>query len=149
MLDGSHALELHRYRSICYAGHPRMTPATAVATMRHEPIFRSIAVRTVTVLTAAALVVLIGAFAGGFVSGLAGFGTGLVALGIWLHVIQPTTAATLVVVCSVVSQATGTTTGSSRYGRAVSSDTLDTLDALGFWPRRGRQSVDSVQSVRG
>jgi hypothetical protein len=42
-----------------------MTPATAVATLRHEPIFRSIAVRTVTVLTAAALVVLIGAFAGG------------------------------------------------------------------------------------
>ena len=51
------------------------------------------------------LVVLAGAFAGGFVSGLAGFGTGLVALGIWLHVLAPITAATLVVVCSVVSQA--------------------------------------------
>ena len=99
--------------------HPEMTLATTAATMRHEPIFRSIAVRTVTVLTAAALVVLIGAFAGGFVSGLAGFGTGLVAVGIWLRVIQPTTAATLVVVCSVVSQATGTRTGSSRDDRAV------------------------------
>src|SRR5690348_1376908 len=28
-------------------------------------------------------------------------------------------------------------------------DTVDTLDALGLWPGRGRQSVDSVQSVRG
>ena len=56
-------------------------------------------------LSAAMLVVLGGAFAGGFVSGLAGFGTGLVALGIWLHVLSPPTAATLVVVCSVVSQA--------------------------------------------
>jgi uncharacterized membrane protein YfcA len=49
--------------------------------------------------------VLFGALAGGFVSGLAGFGTGLVALGIWLHVIEPQVAASLVVVCSVVSQA--------------------------------------------
>ncbi|MFL5134444.1 MAG: hypothetical protein ACJ8C6_07810, partial [Microvirga sp.] len=49
--------------------------------------------------------VLFGALAGGFVSGLAGFGTGLVALGIWLHVIEPRAAASLVVVCSVVSQA--------------------------------------------
>lgn len=50
-------------------------------------------------------VVLLGAFAGGFVSGLAGFGTGLVALGIWLHVIDPRAAASLVVICSVVAQA--------------------------------------------
>jgi uncharacterized membrane protein YfcA len=55
-------------------------------------------------LTAASLVVLAGAFAGGFISGLAGFGTGLVALGIWLHVIDPAPAATLSAVCSVVSQ---------------------------------------------
>lgn len=51
-----------------------------------------------------ALTVATGAFAGGFVSGLAGFGTGLVALGIWLHVVPPTTAATLVAICSVLSQ---------------------------------------------
>ena len=56
-------------------------------------------------VSAATLVVLAGAFAGGFVSGLAGFGTGLVALGIWLHVLAPATAVTLAVVCSVVSQA--------------------------------------------
>lgn len=55
-------------------------------------------------LSAATLVVLGGAFAGGFVSGLAGFGTGLMALGIWLHVLAPATAATLAVLCSVVSQ---------------------------------------------
>ncbi len=51
-----------------------------------------------------ALIVLAGAFAGGFVSGLAGFGTGLIALGFWLHVLAPGTASTLVVVCSVLSQ---------------------------------------------
>lgn len=55
--------------------------------------------------TGAAFVVLGGAFAGGFVSGLAGFGNGLVALGIWLHVLQPAPAATLVAVCAVVAQA--------------------------------------------
>ena len=55
-------------------------------------------------LTAASLVVLGGAFAGGFVSGLAGFGTGLMALGIRLYVLEPATAATLVALCSVVSQ---------------------------------------------
>jgi uncharacterized protein len=48
--------------------------------------------------------VLAGAFAGGFVSGLAGFGTGLVALGIWLHALPPAAAATLVVACSVFAQ---------------------------------------------
>jgi hypothetical protein len=41
---------------------------------------------------------------GGFVSGLAGFGTGLVALGIWLHVIPPATATALVLICSVAAQ---------------------------------------------
>ena len=50
------------------------------------------------------LVVMAGALAGGFVAGLAGFGTGLVALGIWLHVLPPVAAASLVVICSVVSQ---------------------------------------------
>ena len=52
----------------------------------------------------AELVVFIGALAGGFVSGLAGFGTGLTALGIWLYVMTPALAASLVVVCSVVAQ---------------------------------------------
>lgn len=46
-----------------------------------------------------------GAVLGGFLSGLAGFGTGLIAMGIWLHVAKPPLAAVLVIVCSVVSQA--------------------------------------------
>ena len=48
--------------------------------------------------------ILLGAFAGGFVSGMTGFGTGLTALAFWLHVIGPTLAAPLVIVCSVIAQ---------------------------------------------
>lgn len=51
-----------------------------------------------------ALTVLAGALLAGFVNGLAGFGTGLVALGLWLHVIDPLLAAPLVVICSVIAQ---------------------------------------------
>ncbi len=47
---------------------------------------------------------LAGALAGGFVSGLAGFGTALMALGIWLYVLPPSLAVPLVLVCSVVAQ---------------------------------------------
>jgi uncharacterized protein len=46
----------------------------------------------------------LGALAGGFVSGLAGFGTGLVALGIWLYVLPPSIAVPLVVICSIIAQ---------------------------------------------
>lgn len=45
-----------------------------------------------------------GALLAGFVNGLAGFGTGLVALGLWLHVLDPQLAAPLVVICSVIAQ---------------------------------------------
>lgn len=45
-----------------------------------------------------------GALAGGFVSGLAGFGTALMALGLWLYVLPPTAAVSLVLICSVVGQ---------------------------------------------
>lgn len=45
-----------------------------------------------------------GALAGGFISGLAGFGTALVALGIWLYVLPPKLAVQLVLICSIVSQ---------------------------------------------
>ena len=38
-------------------------------------------------------------------TGLAGFGTGLTALGFWLHVVSPSVAAALVAACSVVGQA--------------------------------------------
>jgi uncharacterized membrane protein YfcA len=47
--------------------------------------------------------VLAGALVGGFVSGLTGFGTGITAMGIWLHAISPPVAASLVIICSVVS----------------------------------------------
>jgi hypothetical protein len=50
------------------------------------------------------VIVTSGALAGGFVSGLAGFGTGITALGIWLYAVSPSIAASLVIVCSVVSQ---------------------------------------------
>ncbi|HYZ32802.1 MAG TPA: sulfite exporter TauE/SafE family protein [Crenalkalicoccus sp.] len=53
----------------------------------------------------ALLLIAAGALAGGFVSGLAGFGTGLAALGIWLHAVPPAHAASLVVICSVIAQA--------------------------------------------
>ncbi len=48
--------------------------------------------------------ILAGALAGGLVNGLTGFGTGITAFGIWLHAIPPMTAASLVIICSVVSQ---------------------------------------------
>ena len=48
--------------------------------------------------------ILIGAFAGGLVSGLTGFGTGITALPFWLAATTPQLAAPLVVVCSLVAQ---------------------------------------------
>lgn len=51
------------------------------------------------------VVVVLGALCGGFVTGLAGFGTGLTALAFWLHVVDPVVAAALVAACSVVGQA--------------------------------------------
>jgi uncharacterized membrane protein YfcA len=49
-------------------------------------------------------VLLFGALAGGFVSGLAGFGTALMALGIWLYVVTPDVAVQLVLICSIIAQ---------------------------------------------
>jgi hypothetical protein len=49
-------------------------------------------------------VLLFGALAGGFVSGLAGFGAALMALGIWLYVLPPGTAVPLVLICSIIAQ---------------------------------------------
>ena len=48
--------------------------------------------------------VVTGALAGGFVTGLTGFGTGMTALVFWLHAMTPLTAAPLVAICSVVGQ---------------------------------------------
>ena len=49
-------------------------------------------------------ILLAGAFAGGFVSGLTGFGTALMALGIWLYAVPPAIAVPLVLICSVAAQ---------------------------------------------
>jgi uncharacterized membrane protein YfcA len=54
--------------------------------------------------TLAYALLFLGAFAGGFVTGLAGFGTALMALGIWLYVLPPSLAVPLVLICSVVAQ---------------------------------------------
>src|SRR5260370_34797663 len=45
-----------------------------------------------------------GALAGGFVSGFAGFGTALMAVGIWLYVVPPSIAVPLVLICSILGQ---------------------------------------------
>lgn len=47
--------------------------------------------------------VLLGALAAGIVNGLTGFGTGITAMGLWLYALSPTVAASLVIICSVVS----------------------------------------------
>lgn len=49
-------------------------------------------------------ILLAGALAGGFVSGLSGFGTALMALGIWLYIVPASIAVPLVLICSVSSQ---------------------------------------------
>src|SRR6202165_4282929 len=54
--------------------------------------------------TFAFVLLLLGALAGGFVSGLAGFGTALMTLGIWLYVLPPAVAVPLVLICSIVAQ---------------------------------------------
>jgi uncharacterized protein len=54
--------------------------------------------------TFAYALVFVGALAGGFVTGLAGFGTALMALGIWLYVLEPSLAVPLVLICSVIAQ---------------------------------------------
>lgn len=48
------------------------------------------------------MIVLAGAFAGGFTLGLTGFGNGLTAYGLWLHVLSPQVAAPLIAVGSIV-----------------------------------------------
>ncbi len=50
------------------------------------------------------LLIFVGALAGGFVNGLTGFGTGLTAMGLWLYALQPSVAASLVIICSLAGQ---------------------------------------------
>ncbi len=56
------------------------------------------------VTTFALVLLVLGALAGGFVSGLAGFGAALTALGIWLYVVPPSIAVPLVLICSILGQ---------------------------------------------
>lgn len=49
------------------------------------------------------LLLVAGAAAGGFINGLAGFGTGLMSLGVWLEVMPPQQAVAVVALMSVVS----------------------------------------------
>jgi uncharacterized membrane protein YfcA len=51
-----------------------------------------------------AVLLLVGALAGGIVNGLTGFGTALTALGIWLYAIDPVVASSLVILCSTTAQ---------------------------------------------
>jgi hypothetical protein len=55
-------------------------------------------------MTLETLLIVAGAFAGAFVNGLTGFGTGMTALVFWLHAMPAPVAAPLVVVCSVIAQ---------------------------------------------
>jgi uncharacterized membrane protein YfcA len=59
---------------------------------------------TAEMTTISYALVLLGALTGGFVSGLVGFGTAMMALGIWLYVLPPALAVPLVLICSVVAQ---------------------------------------------
>ena len=52
----------------------------------------------------AVVLIVAGAFAGGFVSGLTGFGTGITALPLWVYAVPPVLAGPLVVVCSIIGQ---------------------------------------------
>ena len=49
-------------------------------------------------------IVTLGALASGFVSALVGFGAGITVIAVWLYVVSPPVAASLVMVCSVVAQ---------------------------------------------
>jgi uncharacterized protein len=50
------------------------------------------------------IVITFGALAGGFFSGLVGFGTGITAISIWLYAASPPVAASVVVTCSVIAE---------------------------------------------
>jgi uncharacterized protein len=68
------------------------------------PCLASLASRPRTIATDQIVIILIVALAGGLINGLTGFGTALTAIGLWLYVLAPPVAATLAILCSVVSQ---------------------------------------------
>ena len=90
---------------------PRVTNAAQRANGRFDPVDNQpsltkekISWQVFVMELISTIVIFLGGLAGGFVTGLAGFGTGLTALVFWLFVLSPTTASTLVVVCSVAAQ---------------------------------------------
>ena len=58
----------------------------------------------------ALIIVMFGAVVAGFITGLAGFGTALVASGLWFHALPATTVPPLVALSSVVAQIVGLST---------------------------------------
>lgn len=54
------------------------------------------------------VLLMVGAAAGGFVNGLAGFGTALFALGFWLNIMPPQQAVAIVLIVSILSGLQGT-----------------------------------------
>ena len=88
---------------------------------------------------------LFGALAGGFVSGLAGFGTALMALGIWLYVLPPSLAVPLVLICSVSSQISTLPTmwkvSTSNWPRRSSSAGSPACRSARCWSRRPNRNI--------
>lgn len=82
------------------------------------------------------LLVALGAFAGGFVSGLSGFGTGLVGMPFWLLAVHPVLAAQLAAFSAVISQSqTLNTVRNSLTWRHVGPITVAGLAGvpIGVW----------------
>src|SRR5437868_14066652 len=77
-------------------------------------------------------VLLFGALAGGFVSGLAGFGTALMALGIWLYVLPPSLAVPLVLICSVIAQSSTLPSMWKSFDLSLAWPFL--IGGLAWWP---------------
>jgi len=63
-------------------------------------------------------IVVVGAVIGGFVTGLAGFGTALVALGLWLHALPATMVPPLVALSSVAAHIVGLITVRKAFAAA-------------------------------
>src|SRR3546814_13685517 len=72
----------------------------------YTTLFRSTAMVMLAALpdTATLAFLLLGALAAGFVTGFAGFGTGLVASGFWFHVLPAALVSPMVVIASVTAQ---------------------------------------------
>lgn len=77
------------------------------------------------------LLLALGAMAGGFVNGLAGFGTALFALGFWLQIMPPVQAVLTVLVVSVLSGVQGVV----LVRRSIR------------WPRLGRFAVPALVGI--